>query len=53
MDNVLVTRDSDGPPPTPTTINGILFNKWLSMETGERKEWNGKEWVVTEKGAIE
>lgn len=44
MSCILVTRYSHEPPPGPITLNGIVYDEWLNIETGDHRKWNGGAW---------
>ena len=48
IENVIVTKFGNSPPPRPVTINGVLYDHWLQVETGEKRKWDGEKWQVVE-----
>lgn len=47
FENVYVTRHNPSPPPRPITINGVVFDHWLNIESGRKMEWDGENWEET------
>lgn len=48
--NTIVTKYGVEPPELgPLNLNGIIYDKWLNVDTKEEKIWNGKRWVVVQK----
>lgn len=46
MTNVIVTRYSHEPPSEPLNLNGILFDHWLNVQTGEKRRWRNGKWEI-------
>ena len=45
IERVIATKYGDRPPKGPLLLNGVLYDIWLNIETGQKLYWNGTEWI--------
>lgn len=44
MDRIIATKYSPEPPSRPIILNGILYDRWLNVDTGKYLVWEDDEW---------
>ena len=49
MINVIVTKYQLKPPSRPLSLNGIVYDHWLNVDSGEFRKWESGEWKKVKK----